>query len=99
MSREHKAYTYLRIYTLKYKNACIVYYVAVFLGYQVKTKKKLYKTFVEIFSHMPIMYRVTLDMAGFALRFRKKKSIFNETCERKFFRMKFYKTGSRNMAT
>lgn len=44
-SREHKAYTYLRIYTLKYKNktkknACIVYYVAVFLGYQVKKKKK-----------------------------------------------------------
>lgn len=40
MSREHTAYTYLRIYTLKYKNACIVYYVAVFLGYQVKKKKK-----------------------------------------------------------
>lgn len=40
MSREHKAYTYLRIYTLKYKNACIVYYVAVFLVYQVKMKKK-----------------------------------------------------------
>lgn len=38
MSREHKAYTYLRIYTLKYKNACIVYYVAVFLGYQVKRR-------------------------------------------------------------
>lgn len=40
MSREHKAYTYLRIYTWKYKNACIVYYVAVFLEYQVKKKKK-----------------------------------------------------------
>lgn len=40
MSREHKAYTYLRIYTVKYKNACIVYYVAVFLVYQVKEKKK-----------------------------------------------------------
>lgn len=38
MSREHEAYTYLRIYTLKYKNACIVNYVAVILGYQVKTK-------------------------------------------------------------
>lgn len=37
-SREHKAYTYLRIYTLKYKNTCIVYYVAVFLGYQVKKR-------------------------------------------------------------
>lgn len=59
MSREHKAYTYLRIYTLKYKNACIVYYVAVFLGYQVKTFFLLYKTFVEIFfSYMPIMYKV-----------------------------------------
>ena len=43
MSREHKAYTYLRIYTLKYKNACIVYYVAVFLGYQVKKKKNYIK--------------------------------------------------------
>lgn len=73
MSREHEAYTYLRIYTLKYKNACIVYYVAVFLGYQVK-KKKLYKTFVEIFfPHMPIMYKVILDMAGFASQFREKK--------------------------
>lgn len=29
-------------------------------------KKKLYKEFVEIFSHMPILYKVTLDMAGFA---------------------------------
>lgn len=38
MSREHKAFTYLRIYTLKYKNACIVYYVAVFLGYQVQRR-------------------------------------------------------------
>jgi len=69
MSREHKAYTYLRIYTLKYKNACIVNYVAVFFGYQVKKKqKKLYKTFVEILSHMPITVctKVTLDMTGFA---------------------------------
>lgn len=32
-------------------------------------KKKVYKTFVEIFfSHMPIMYRVILDTAGFALQ-------------------------------
>lgn len=38
MSRKHKAYTYLRIYTLKYKNACIVCYVAVFLGYQVEKR-------------------------------------------------------------
>ncbi len=38
-----------------------------------QNKKKLYKTFVEIFSHMPVMYRVTLDMAGFALQFRKMK--------------------------
>ena len=34
MSKEHKAYiflkTYTEIYTLKYKNACIVYYFAVF---------------------------------------------------------------------
>lgn len=38
MSREHKAYTYLRIdIYMKYKKACIVYYyLAVFLGYQVK---------------------------------------------------------------
>lgn len=62
--REHKAYTYVRIYT-KQKNACIVYYVAVFLGYQVQKKKEInIKTLVEIFSHMPIMYKVTLDMAG-----------------------------------
>lgn len=43
-------------------------------------KKELYKTFVEIFfSHMPIMYKVTLDTAGFASRFRKikKKEILN----------------------
>lgn len=73
MSREHKAYTYLRIYTLKYKNACIVYYVAVFFRVP-SQKKELYKTFVEIFfSHMPIMYKVTLDTAGFASRFRKIK--------------------------
>lgn len=37
-------------------------------------KKKLYKTFVEIFSHMPIIYRVNLDMAGFASPFRKIKN-------------------------
>lgn len=70
-----RAYTYLRIYTLKYKNACIVYYVAVFLGYQVKKrkKKKLYKTFVEIFfSQMPIMYKVILDTVGVALHFGRK---------------------------
>lgn len=37
-----------------------------------------YKTFVKIFSHMPIMYKVTLDMAGFALQFReRKKKRFN----------------------
>lgn len=49
MSREHKAYTYLRIYTMKYKNACIVYYVAVFLGYQVEKRnyiKHLWKSFL-----------------------------------------------------
>ena len=41
-------------------------------------KEKLYKTFVEIFPHMPVMYKVTLDMAGFALRFRKilKKKVY-----------------------
>lgn len=40
-------------------------------------KKKLYKTFVEIFSHMPILYKDSLDMVGFALHFRKiKKRIF-----------------------
>lgn len=33
-----------------------------------KKKGKLYKTSVEIFSHMPVMYKVTLDMAGFAFR-------------------------------
>ncbi len=36
-------------------------------------ERKLYKTFVETFSHMPNMYKVTLDMAGFALPFRKIK--------------------------
>lgn len=45
---------------------------------QNKKKKKLYKTFVEIFSHMSIIYKVTLDMAGCVLQFREKK-IFYET--------------------
>lgn len=74
---EHKAYTYLRIYTLKQnKNACIVYYVAVFLGYQVKKKKKI-KLYIKhlfyIFSHMSCMYKVTLDMAGLLYHQKNKK--------------------------
>lgn len=94
MSREHKAYTYLRIYTWKYKNACIVYYVAVFLEYQVKKKKKkiLYKKFVEIFFHMPIMYKVTLDMAGFASGFKKIKKVYLILhVKGKYFSEKFHK--------
>lgn len=39
---------------------------------------------------MPVMYRVTLDMADFALRFRKKKKkCINITCKGKFFRVYF----------
>ena len=39
-----------------------------------EAKKKLYNTFVEIFfSHVPVMYKVILDTAGFALQFRQIK--------------------------
>lgn len=36
-----------------------------------KSRKETIKTLAEIFFHMPIMYRVMLDMAGFALQFRE----------------------------